>query len=122
MYWHGPHFFGQWAIVTMNLLQHDGCEVAPPLDKENYNTSRNFVGPVINFLAFNNGYHMIHHIYPGLHWSEIVEAHNKIIKPFNHPELDQQCMFRYTWRTVINPGLRVTYLGQPHVHEHEVRF
>jgi len=22
-----PHLFAQWAIVTMNILQHDGCEV-----------------------------------------------------------------------------------------------
>jgi len=22
-----PHFFAQWGIVSMNMLQHDGCDV-----------------------------------------------------------------------------------------------
>ena len=27
-----PHFFAQWAIVSMNMLQHDGCDVNVDLD------------------------------------------------------------------------------------------
>lgn len=37
-------------IVTLNLLQHDGCDPHSPV-----NHSRNFVGPILNFLCFNNG-------------------------------------------------------------------
>lgn len=27
-----PHFFAQWGIVSMNMLQHDGCDVNVDLD------------------------------------------------------------------------------------------
>ena len=41
------HFFAQYAIVTLSLLQHDGCEVydrnRPTID---WNTSRNFTCPI----------------------------------------------------------------------------
>jgi hypothetical protein len=47
-----PHLFAQWGIVTLNLIQHDGCEVDSMEDpdtrkngsisrqKKSYNTSR----------------------------------------------------------------------------------
>jgi len=33
--------------------------------------SINTVGNVLNFFTFNQGYHSVHHRYPGIHWSEI---------------------------------------------------
>jgi fatty acid desaturase len=33
--------------------------------------SMNTVGNVLNFLIFNQGYHSVHHRYPGIHWSQI---------------------------------------------------
>lgn len=33
--------------------------------------SINTVGNVLNFLIFNQGYHSVHHRYPGIHWSQI---------------------------------------------------
>jgi fatty acid desaturase len=33
--------------------------------------SINTVGNVLNFFIFNQGYHSVHHRYPGIHWSEI---------------------------------------------------
>ena len=41
------------------------------MEVKNYNGARNFVGPVINYLTFNNGYHTIHHMYPTMHWSRL---------------------------------------------------
>ena len=55
-----PHAYAAWGIVTMNLLQHDGCD---PESKVNH--SRNFVGAALNWWTFNNGYHTIHHMRPG---------------------------------------------------------
>ena len=112
-----PHFFAQWAIVTMNMLQHDGCD--PEIDSDsggefkNYNSARNFVGPVINFLAFNNGYHTIHHMHPTMHWSELAAEHERQVKSKCHPALNQRCMARYIFEAFIYPGRRVDYLGKP---------
>lgn len=38
-----PHKYAAWGIVSMNMLQHDGCDP----DSE-YNHSRNFVGKALN--------------------------------------------------------------------------
>src|SRR5690606_38502780 len=54
LYWLLPHFYAQWGIVTMNLLQHDGCDAS-----HRYNHSRNFTGKIMNFFTYNNGYHGI---------------------------------------------------------------
>lgn len=44
---------------------------AHSVEVKNWNGARNFVGPVINYLTFNNGYHTIHHMYPTMHWSRL---------------------------------------------------
>ena len=105
-----PCLFAQWGIVTMNLLQHDGCTTPEP-GKRDYNMARNFVGPVINFLAFNNGYHTIHHFFPTMHWSRLPEEHERQIAPHILPELDERCMARYILRTFFWPGRRVDMEG-----------
>ena len=126
-----PHLFGQWAIVTMNILQHDGCVISrknlnggndygkdcgkdcgKDYKYKEYNLARNFTGPVINFLFFNNGYHTIHHFQPKLHWSKIPTKHAEI-EHLIHPNLNEKCMFRYVWKTFIYPGIRVDYTGNP---------
>jgi len=103
-----PHQYAAWGIVTMNLLQHDGCD-----EDSEYNHSRNFVGKMVNWWTYNNGYHTIHHMEPGLHWSLLPAEHEKRVKPFIHPNLDQPSLLAYLWRTFGWPGTRVDYLGKP---------
>jgi hypothetical protein len=51
-----------------------------------WNHSRNFVSPVLNALLFNNGYHTVHHLTPGVHWSQTPELHAKHVAKI-HPSL-----------------------------------
>lgn len=103
-----PHKYAAWGIVTMNLLQHDGCDA-----DSKYNHSRNFVGPLVNWFTFNNGYHTIHHEHPGLHWSLTPAAHESEVHPHIHPALEQKSLIAYIFRTFLWPGKRTTYLGEP---------
>lgn len=103
-----PHRYAGWGVITMNLLQHDGCDA-----ESEWNHSRNFVGKLVNWFTFNNGYHTIHHMKPGLHWSLLPEAHAAEVAAFIHPNLDQPSFPGYIWRTFGWPGKRVTYLGAP---------
>jgi fatty acid desaturase len=103
-----PHQYAAWGIITMNLLQHDGCDA-----ESEHNHSRNFVGRLINWWTFNNGYHSIHHLEPGLHWSLLPAEHAKRVAPFIHPNLDQPSFLGYIFRTFVFPGKRLRYDGAP---------
>lgn len=105
-----PRTAASGGIVGINFLQHDGAD-----HKSTWNHSRNFVGPWINWWAFNNGYHTIHHMEPGLHWTKCKEAHEVRVKPHIHPNLDQPNLALYIWRGFIWPGRRMDYLGNPYV-------
>ncbi len=105
-----PHLFANFGIVVINFLQHDGCDEKHPV-----NHSRNFVGPVLNFLALNNGYHGIHHDVPGLHWSLAPAAHAERFHATIHPALEQPSLPVYLFKTFVYPGKRVTYDGKPFV-------
>lgn len=103
-----PAFYAVWGITSINYLQHDGCDENHP-----YNHSRNFMGRVLNWFTFNNGFHGIHHDHPGLHWSLLREAHMKDIHGKIDPALEQESMFLYCFRTFIWPGKRVTFDKKP---------
>jgi fatty acid desaturase len=104
-----PHQYAAWGIITMNLLQHDGCD-----ENSEYNHSRNFVGKLVNWWTYNNGFHSIHHKHPGLHWSLLPQAHAEQIAPYIHPNLDQKSLLVYLWKTFVWPAKRVTYDGKPY--------
>ena len=65
-----PWAFGQWGIIAINLIQHDGCDPESDVDH-----SRNYTGRWLNWWVLNNGYHTVHHLRPDLHWSLLPEAH-----------------------------------------------
>lgn len=110
IWWYLPHLWAAFGIVTMNLLQHDGCDP----DSE-FNHSRNFVSPFFAWWSFNNGWHTIHHQIPGLHWSLAPAAHAERIAPHIHPALEQKSMAVYLWRTFVWPAKRIRYDGTPYV-------
>lgn len=72
-----PWLFGQWALLQMNLLQHQHLDPNAPR-----HASRDVVGRVSNALFFNAGYHSAHHAAPGLHWCMLPRYHaEKIAGP-----------------------------------------
>lgn len=103
-----PHLFANWGIVSVNLLQHDGCD-----ENDKVNHSRNFVGTLFNFFTLNNGYHGAHHDVPGLHWSLLPKYHAEHLAPTIHPALEQKSLFVYLVKTYVWPAKRLTYDGKP---------
>jgi fatty acid desaturase len=62
---------------------------APARAFEGGSASINTVGNVLNFFIFNQGYHSVHHRYPGIHWTEIpdkldymLEIEPEVIVPY----------------------------------------
>jgi fatty acid desaturase len=108
LYWQIPHLYAAWGIIGINYLQHDGCDVTHA-----YNHSRSFVGKAVNWWTFNNGYHGIHHLTPGLHWSLLPAAHDAKLAPFLDPRLAQDNFPAYLFRTFVYPGKRETFDGKP---------
>ncbi len=101
-----PHQYAAWGIMGINFVQHDGCDGEHP-----HNHSRNFVGALLNWFTFNNGYHGMHHMRPGLHWSLLPKAHAKELAPHIHPALDQRSLLAYLLKAYVWPGKRLNYDG-----------
>ena len=90
-----PHQIGLFTVLVFNYLQHVGANPHSEVDH-----SRNIVGPWMNRLLFNNGFHTVHHDEPGLHWSELPEAHAKVAHRI-HPSLNEPSFWWLVLRTYI---------------------
>jgi fatty acid desaturase len=88
-----PWLVGQWGIVTINLLQHQGCDPA-----SQYDHSRNVTGALVNWFVLNNGFHTAHHLRPSLHWSRLPEYHRRVVQPRIQPPLDQRSLLLAMWK------------------------
>jgi fatty acid desaturase len=103
-----PHQYAAWGIMGINFVQHDGCDGAHP-----YNHSRNFSGKLLNWFTFNNGFHGMHHMKPGLHWSLLPAAHDRDLRPHLHPALDRVNLLPYVFEAYVWPGKRKNFDGTP---------
>ncbi len=93
-----PQQFALFTIQVFNYVQHIEAD-----ENSQWNHSRNFVSPVLNALLFNNGFHTVHHITPGLHWTKTPEAHAKVAHHI-HPALQQKSWWGYMiWTFLIRP-------------------
>lgn len=93
-----PQQVALFTIQAVNYLQHVETDATSPWDH-----SRNFVSPLLNALLFNNGYHTVHHMKPGVHWSQLPALHARHA-PHISPELCVHSLWAYLART---------YLGRP---------
>lgn len=93
-----PQQVALFVIQVFNYVQHIEAD-----ENSKWNHSRNFVSPVLNALLFNNGYHTVHHITPGLHWTKTPEAHAKVAHHI-HPALLQRSWWGYMiWTFLLRP-------------------
>jgi beta-carotene hydroxylase len=89
-----PHQVALFTVLIFNYVQHVHAD-----EESEYNHARNFVG-LINPLLFNNGYHTIHHLAPGIHWSETPAAQKKI-EHLIDPSLNERSFWWYIVRVYI---------------------
>lgn len=93
-----PQQVALFVIQVFNYVQHIEAD-----EDSQWNHSRNFVSPVLNALLFNNGFHTVHHVTPGLHWTKTPEAHAKVAHLI-HPALQQRSWWGYmTWTFFLRP-------------------
>jgi fatty acid desaturase len=92
----GPWLLAQWVLVTINLLQHQGCDFGSKFDH-----SRNLTGTALNWLLLNNGFHTAHHMYPAAHWSVLPLIHQRVIAPHVRPSLNEQSLWLCIWRRFV---------------------
>jgi len=108
-----PQLFGKFGIISINLMQHDGCTTP---EEDIYNFSRNFVDWKLNWFTCNNGYHTIHHLMPTTHWSEYPRLHHEklVASGKMHPGCDVDSLCWFIIKTFFLPGGRLTYDGKPY--------
>ena len=90
-----PHQVALNSILLINYIQHVHAD-----EEDDWNHSRNFTGRLFNFFTFNNGYHTVHHIKPGLHWSLAQAEHAQIAHHIN-PELNEPSFLWYLLRVYL---------------------
>lgn len=91
-----PWVFAHWAIVAVNLLQHQDCEHGSEFDH-----SRNVTGAPINWFFLNNGFHTAHHIRPGLHWSLLPDYHRRFVEPRMNAGLNDTSLVLSVWKRLF---------------------
>jgi len=68
-----PQQVAMFFIQHINYLQHIETDSG-----SQFGHSRNFTGKFLNLFLFNNGYHTVHHVKPGLHWSLTSRVHDEL--------------------------------------------
>ena len=90
-----PQQCGLNAVLVFNYVQHVHAD-----ERHEWNHSRNFVSPIVNFVLFNNGYHTVHHMNPTRHWSENARAHAEVEDQID-PSLNEKSFVWFMLRVYV---------------------
>jgi fatty acid desaturase len=75
--WVLPQWIGNVMVMAPGMyVQHSGCVRKSP--ERPVSHSNVFLSNFFNFTMFNIGYHLEHHDYPRVHWSELPELHKRL--------------------------------------------
>lgn len=72
--WLLPHWIGNVLIMAPGMYaQHADC--SPKSEHQPYGHSNTYLSKFFNLTMFNIGFHIEHHDYPQVHWSDLPEFH-----------------------------------------------
>jgi fatty acid desaturase len=75
--WLLPHWIANaWVMGSGMYVQHAGC--VPKSLAKPFSHSTVFVSKFFNLTMFNIGFHLEHHDYPRVHWSELPALHQRL--------------------------------------------
>ncbi|MFV0605491.1 MAG: fatty acid desaturase family protein [Niabella sp.] len=80
--WVIPFFFARFVMMLGNWTQHSFINRDNPDDL--YTNSINCINTVYNKTCWNDGYHIIHHLRPGMHYTEMPNEFLKRKDEFAH--------------------------------------
>lgn len=75
--WLLPQWFGNAVVMGAGMyVQHLNCR--PKTEQHPHRHSNEFHSWFFNMTMFNIGFHLVHHDWPGVHWYDLAEHHNKM--------------------------------------------
>jgi fatty acid desaturase len=75
-----PLLMMRWLMMAGNFAQHSFLDVNDP--DSGLRNSTNLINTGYNHKAYNDGYHIVHHLKPGMHWSEMPKYFEDNIEMF----------------------------------------
>mmetsp|Transcript_6876 Transcript_6876/g.10842 ORF Transcript_6876/g.10842 Transcript_6876/m.10842 type:complete len:223 (+) Transcript_6876:1322-1990(+) len=84
-------------VITryVDYLNHYGCDENSP---NAYEHANNCLNPLFNRLTYNFGYHTVHHLRPGAHWTTLPDLHAEI-----EQHIPRQQQKTFSWSFALMP-------------------
>jgi len=75
-----PYILSSLLLMLGNWCQH--IFIDPSRYSDSYALTYNLINTYMNQLTYNDGYHIVHHLYSQLHWSELPKYFNEHVENF----------------------------------------
>lgn len=75
-----PMLMMRWLMMAGNWGQHAFIDLADP--DNGFKNSHNLTNTGYNHKAYNDGYHIVHHNKPGMHWTEMAKCYEDNVQDY----------------------------------------
>lgn len=75
-----PMLMMRWLMMCGNFAQHSFVDLDDP--DNGFKNSTNLTNTRYNHKAYNDGYHIVHHIKPAMHWSDMARYYEDNVERF----------------------------------------